>query len=220
MNPYSFFVVFEGSGQIRVPYAEGGNSNAVISVVAASGSPVEAVLFQQHRSLWSCSRTEGQAQHARVGTGTLSHLGCRPVCKSWVISFLLSGILVLVPAGERVNGALLPHPHNCRALLLSFLRFGNFPPRALGWRIACLVSEAGAGQWHRACMGRAARQLRLPLRAGVWKSFLCMSRYPLIKRFSNCQYKETVTLLVKNYKYLQSVCINLFGVLCCADLVT
>lgn len=111
MNPYSFFVVFEGSGQIRVPYAEGGNSNAVISVVAASGSPVEAVLFQQHRGLWSCSRTEGQAQHAGVGTGTLSHLGCRPVCKSWVISFLLSGILVLVPAGERVNREPSSHTH-------------------------------------------------------------------------------------------------------------
>lgn len=111
MNPYSFFVVFEGSGQIHVPYAEGGNSNAVIRVVAASGSPVEAVLFQQHRGLWSCSRTEGQAQHAGVGTGTLSHLGCRPVCKSWVISFLLSGILVLVPAGERVNREPSSHTH-------------------------------------------------------------------------------------------------------------
>lgn len=118
------------------------------------------------------SPTSGQRRRRGtpgMGTGTQSYSGCRPV-KSCATAFLLSGTLVSVPAGESSWGA--PHPPlNYRALLLSPVRFGNFPPRVLGCQIASLVSRAVAGWWHMACMSKPARQSSLSLSAGVWKGF-------------------------------------------------
>lgn len=160
-------------------YVKGRKWNAVSSLSLQSQTPLWNLSFSCRTEVsWAAAGQRCRRCVPGVGTGTQSHAGCRPVCKTW--EELCHGFHLVWHPGSCASwregwwGALCPpaaHSLSCRALLLSLFCFGNFPPWALGWQIASLVSRAVTRRQHRVCTGRASRESNLPLSAGVWKGF-------------------------------------------------
>lgn len=115
-----------------------------------------------------------------VGTGTLSLLGCRPVCKNWVTSFLLCGT-------ERVNRESSSHTHiivglcSCLFLALGAFLHGHLAGELPVW---CQRQVQASGTELAWAEQQDNRVFHWEQESG--KGFLCVSRYPLIKRLSNC----------------------------------
>lgn len=181
------FVMFEGSGQICVQYAEGGNSDAVISVLLPQAPLWKLSLSCSTEVSGATAGQRCRCSMPGVGTGTQSLPGCRLVCKSWVTSFLLSGTLVAVPAGERVNRESSSHTHiivglcSCPFLALGAFLHGHLAGELPVWcqrQVQASGTELAWTEQQDNCVFQWEQE--------SGKGFLCISMYPLIKRLSNC----------------------------------
>lgn len=178
--------MFEGGGQICVQYAEGGNSDAVIGLLLPQAPLWKLFLSSSTEVSGATTGQRCRCSMPGVGTGTQSHLGCRPVCKSWVTSFLLSGTLVLMPAGVRVNREPSSYTHiivglcSCLLFALGAFLHGHLAAELPVWCQRQVQASGTELAW-------AEQDICVfPWEQESGKGFLRTSKYPLIKRLSDC----------------------------------